>query len=150
VADVQGYFRNVRKEQVKSFSVLGVGAQSNAAGTCTNAGNLSATITAPVAGKVVVNVATSTSFPHTNTVANELDFYWGTTATACSTAGTFLAIPGALPSVSYFCPVSATQMFSIAAGSTTTYFFNSIAAGTDTLAVSGAGFAAVTATFIPN
>ena len=150
VADVQGYFRKVRKEQVKSLSVLGTGSQSSAATTCTNAGGLSTTITAPVAGKVVVNTVTSTYIPHTAGVSNEVDFYWGTSPTACTTSGTFLAIPSTLPAGGYFFPVGATQMFSVAGGSTTTFYFNSIKAGADTVTVSAASYAAMTATFIPD
>jgi len=138
------------KLAAKVFANVTTGAQSNAATTCTNAGNLSSTVTAPVAGKVVLNVVTSTFINHTNGVQNEVDFYWGTSPTACTTAATFLAIPTTLPTGGYFFPVGATQMFSVAAGSTTTFYFNSQRFGTDTIAVSAAGFAAITATFIPD
>ncbi len=83
VADVQGYFRKVRKEQVRSFVVH---ARADVADwikdTCTQYHAI--TITAPVAGRILVRAQAIVSIIHTNGVTEDLRLFIGTTPTDCT------------------------------------------------------------------
>jgi hypothetical protein len=150
IIDVVGYYNKVDKAPVKSVTVFDVGSQQAVGTTCGNFGGLSATITAPVAGKIVAS-ANATMFLTINGGNAEVDFFWGATATACTTGTTFVFLPGALPAGSYFLPVTSGQTFNVAAGSTTSIFFNSRGSygGTSTGSTSSAG-TTLQATFIPD
>jgi hypothetical protein len=118
-----GFYRRVDKSAVKSFSVLDGGAPSSAANPCANYGNLATTITAPVAGKVVVNAVTSTYIGHVNPFNAGLDFS-GNVPNRVHHVCNPPRIPGALLGrlhLSGRCHVA----FRRGGRSTTTFYFNS-------------------------
>jgi hypothetical protein len=122
-------------------------------GVCTNAGGQSITVTAPVAGRVIISGFIQLLAQHTNPNNDELDVFIGLSASDCSSqysGGT--VIPSAMPTANnYFFMQPLHGDFSVAAGSTT-FFLNEKPA-------SGAGFGTgpyahnvsrMTATFVPN
>jgi hypothetical protein len=147
VADVQGYFRNLRTEQVKSFVVTDTGTGASTSGSCTNATGLSATVTAPVAGTIVLNAGATVQVGHTNGATTETDFWWGTSATACTTTAGYVGMTAGAATAVYYHRFAATRSFAVGAGATVTYFLNTQQFGGTGLA---GGTPVLTATFIPN
>jgi len=150
VVDVVGYYRRFDKAVVKSFVITDTGVFGNTATTCTNAGGLSTTVTAPVSGTVVLDVSASHSFSHTAGTADTTNFYFGTTATSCTDPAGFLSLSDTVPSGFYGDKISARRTYGVAAGSTTTFFFNVLGqgdVGNDFISAFGP---IMTATFIPD
>jgi hypothetical protein len=151
VVDVVGFYRRVDTSAVKSFVTLAIGSTSGTADTCANSGGLNATITAPVAGKVVLNATVTVNVIHTTGNTAELDFAWGTSPVDCATGAQFIKLPAAMPSsTEYFFPLADVHVFSVAAGTTTTFFFNStrFVSGGDGMTIRVGS--KMTATFIPD
>jgi hypothetical protein len=139
VVDVLGYFRNTRKEQVRSFTVFGRRDTMTGplvVGTCTEV--LALPITAPVAGRLVAEANIWTNFDHTVGTADRFTFTLSTTSGDC--AGThwgfssYKVIPAPDPTadpINDTLPIS--EIVNVAAG-TTTMFVNVVkleGAGTD-------------------
>jgi hypothetical protein len=86
VADVAGYFRNVVKGQYRSFAEWSV--RSNLLITlpatgCTNTGAAQVTVTAPVAGQIVVEGRAIYAINHMTGTQDHINTFIGTSATDC-------------------------------------------------------------------
>jgi hypothetical protein len=153
VVDVVGYFNKIDKTQVKSSVVLAHKEFTGAAPTanCSNAGDISVTITAPVAGRVLVQGLATVTFSHANGVGDEVDLFVGQTATDCpSTYGQFgiAAVFPPLPNATFIHSLPVFGVYDVTAGAHT-FFLNSIlvAGGCSPCEIRHGG---LTATFMPN
>ena len=151
LADITGYFHKVRKEQVKSTHVVkSTGATTTIGTTCTNYSGGTITVTAPVAGKIVVNANVVLILNHVTGTASQAEISIGTTATSCPAVtgyDVYAYLPSVItPSAGHHVWLRPFKEFSVAAG-TYTYYLNG-------LTYSGSGhvfwFAGLEATFIPN
>jgi hypothetical protein len=154
IIDVVGYFNKVNTAPIKSFTVNSVrsGVSGAVTTTCSNAGGAQVTVVAPVAGKVVVNGLAMYSISHTTGGSTQVNAFLGTTATDCPGvygADAALIVPSQFPTfTSWFYDEHPIKTFPVAAGSTTTFFLNSLqftGPATETIQHSS-----ITATFIPN
>jgi hypothetical protein len=86
VADVQGYFRKVRKEQVKSFSVKSVhfGPLVISNVFCTNYHSVTVTAHPGVAGTVLVRGDVVIRVTHTTGTPSSVGPFWGNFADQCN------------------------------------------------------------------
>jgi hypothetical protein len=152
VVDVVGFYRRVDASLLKSFSVVGLGVQgtANPMHLCENTGGLFVTITAPAAGTVVLNATTTVEISHVTTFLSEVDFFFATSPTACTTSVALLSLPPTAPSGVYYFPAAASHRFSVAAGSTTTFYLGIAIFGGGTVKVSFNNMGAMTAIFIPD
>ena len=123
-----------------------------AVGTCTNATSITVTAPAGVAGTVLVRADTTFELVHTNGTRSEVVPVLATSSTSCSTANSgnlFISLAPALPSDTYYFPISVSATFSLAAGASATYYLN----GDMTQGASGSiefFTFAMDATFVPN
>jgi len=94
-------------------------------GSCVNPGARSVSITAPVAGRVIISGQMVLEFNHATALTDEVDVYIGTaSATDCAQLSGFMTVPSVLPIATYFYSVPLTGDFPVAATSTTTFFLN--------------------------
>ncbi len=154
VADVQGYFRKVRKEQVRSFVVNARSSATTTIGlTCTHYTNGEVTITAPVAGRVLVRADVILRVNHTTGTTDLLGLFIGTSATDCTSPvgyASLYEVPAANPT-NASAPRSTHPVFAVfdVAAGTFTYYLNGImSSGQDAGDVFW--FAGLEATFFPN
>ncbi|MDA8105304.1 MAG: hypothetical protein M0Z71_07945 [Nitrospiraceae bacterium] len=129
VADVVGYFRKVRTEQVKSFSQKAVSSGTTAVGaTCTNYKTITVTAPTGVAGTVLVRADAVFQLNHTNGTADEVvPFLSATSGTECSTSyagNIFLHLPAELPTSTSYLPISLSARFPVSAGAAATFYLN--------------------------
>ena len=150
VADVQGFFRKVRKEQVKSTHAVSRTGETTAIGaTCTNYSGGTITVTAPVAGRIAVRANVDVYLNHVSGTYSLVDVTLGTTATDCAGVWGYdesAHMPAEAPTSVYWQWVHPSKEFSVAAG-TYTYYINGFP-------THGTGhqfwWGALEATFIPN
>ena len=118
VADVVGYF-----ERLPNPAFAKTSAFTAIAATCTNVAGLQTTITAPLAGKIVVRATLSARISHTQGTEDGLRFQIGTTLNDCARNSVFHSVPAALPSASYQFGLPIADSFNVAPG-TYTYYGN--------------------------
>ena len=127
IIDVVGYYRNVNKAQVKSFSVNSVFGAGAITSACTNANGAQLVVVAPVAGKIVARAEGYFLLNHvTGTISIVLGSI-GTTATDCpgGNNSSFIRIEAAWPTAAVtVIPMPISRVLTVAAGSTTTLFLN--------------------------
>ena len=153
VVDVLGYFRSTRKEQVRSFVVTAnSGATTDIAATCTHYAGAEVTITAPVAGRIVVQAESWFRFSHAAGVNDTLLVNIGPTATDCTfSSGSTMAhyVPPEWPTItprSGQVTVPLRREFVVAPG-TYTYYLNATSAPATAFQF---WYAGLTATFHPD
>ena len=117
---------------------------------CSNAGGISVPITAPVAGRVLVQGLATVTIFHTNGVGDEVDLFVGQTATDCppnyGQFGIAAAFP-LVPTATWFYSLPVFGVFDVAAGNYA-FFLNSISpVGCSVCQIRHGG---LTATFMPN
>ncbi len=84
VADVQGYFRKLRTEQVKTTHTTTRTAATTVIGaSCTTYTGGTISVTAPVAGKIAVRAGVEIMLNHVNPTTSWVDVGIGTTPTDC-------------------------------------------------------------------
>jgi hypothetical protein len=162
VADVVGYFAQFPKTSVRSFteSVLSPagGGDLTGGGSCTNSGGTQITVTAPVAGRIVVRGSASLRILHVTGTTDDIWTAIGSTPTECPPTdfGRSLIvtrIPAALPTFNgasgnhLMVQVQPTRAFDVAAGTYTFYLnFVQLNGGGD----DDATYRSLEATFHPN
>ncbi len=150
VADVQGYFRKLRTEQVKpTHTVTRTGATIPLAASCTAYSGGTITVTAPVAGKIAVRANVDIILNHVNVTDSQAYVNIGTAPTDCGFElgyGEDAWLPGAAPGGSYHQWLHPSREFSVTAGTYTYYVTGIIISGTGHTIFPGA----MEATFIPN
>jgi len=149
VADVQGYFRRVSKDQILQHWVTRTSATTVVGTACTNYSGGSITVTAPVAGKITVRANVDIRLNQVNGTFSEVDVGIGTTSTDCSFSfgyAEFAFLPAAAPTGSYHQWLHPSLEIPVAPG-TYTYYLNARALGS-----TGSSFfwGALEATFIAN
>jgi hypothetical protein len=160
VADVLGYFSQFPKASVRSFTIhvtapAGSGTLPGGGG-CSNAGGTSITLTAPVAGRVVVRGKASLRIQHVTGSSDEIWTAVGDSPTDCPSdfghALVVTRIPSALPTFesaggNLMIQAEPVRVFDVAAGEHTFYlnFVQLTGAGND-----DATYRAMEATFHPN
>jgi hypothetical protein len=160
VADVLGYFSQFPKASVRSFTIhvtapAGSGTLPGGGG-CSNAGGTSITLTAPVAGRVVVRGKASLRIQHLMGSSDEIWTAVGDSPTDCPSdfghALVVTRIPSALPTFesaggNLMIQAEPVRVFDVAAGEHTFYlnFAQLTGAGND-----DATYRAMEATFHPN
>lgn len=133
VADVQGYFRNVRREQVKSVHLATryPGAPKALTTTCSNYWAFTATNAVPARIGVRVNVAIQDF--HTQGVSDEADIYIGTTPTDCTLDfgyAEFTFVQDVMPSSAYYAWLHPSYVYFNVAPGTHVYYLNGFRSGT--------------------
>lgn len=149
VVDVLGYFRRLEVERLKSLSYYDGASTETVGTTCGNYGGLSVTVTAPVAGSVVLTAALTLYVDHVGGLPSYFTAKWGTAPTTCSYSAASVTLPSDLPTGTYASGSSATRRFTISSGSTVTYYLNSYdssSGGSIQVLVSSA----LTAVFVPD
>jgi len=130
IGDLQGYYHKFPKDLVKSFVVTRDGSFVFAPiGTsCGNYGAISLSVTAPVAGKVVVEATGDVRINHSNATTSEVDLFIGTSTSDCPGNyghDSFMILASTLPSGASFFSIPVRRVASVLAGSTTTFYLNS-------------------------
>ena len=152
IIDVEGYYNRVDKSPVKSlFATSQSSATTAIAATCTNYAGGSVTITAPVAGRVIVRANTELQWNHTVGTYDQVELFIGTTATDCTAApgfSTYPTVPASAPTGSDDYPwTNPFGVFTVTPG-TKTFFLNGIRqAGSTTVNFYWSGMEAI---FVPN
>jgi hypothetical protein len=157
VADVQGYFRSLRTEQVKSFVRTASGGFAQIGRTCGNWGGVVISFRSAVAGTVVVHGTTVVNFHHVTAEDLSAAIYIGLTGTDCSSPtgeSAFVYLPGNMPqSDLYDFPIPVRRVVHIAAGAPTAFSLNSIFSTPCTASLCPTAYlqgSAIQATFIPD
>ena len=153
VADVLGYFSRFKKEQVKSFVVNSTSSGASYTTSCTNVGS-TVMVIAPVAGQVVVHADVLLHFTRSGSsgISTDYETYIGTSPTSCLNdygAGQepFYEIA---PGTMYYRPIALDHVFSVTAGSVTTFYINGQAFAVQAGDAANVFAASIVATFIPN
>ena len=151
LADVTGYFRSLRKEQVKSISSMVRTGGTTALGTsCTNYSSLVLSMFAPAAGHIHVRANVNLRLNHVNGTNSEVDVVVASLGAVCG--GTygydeFAYLPSSMPTGVNYVWIHPSKSFPAAAGTTYSFFVNAVS-------VSGTGhelyFGALEATFVPD
>jgi hypothetical protein len=148
VGDVVGYF-----ERAQSFSVFTKANTLTTIGaTCTNITGLHTTVTAPVAGRIVVRANLSARINHGQGTADALRFLIGTSPTDCSGDFVFHFVGAALPTELYGFGLPIAASFDVAPG-TYTYYGNAFmetGAETADIANASSNVSTIEATFYPD
>jgi hypothetical protein len=154
IIDVVGYYAKVDKTQIRTFSVsqaTGFGGNvAIPASGCSNYAAANITITAPVAGKVLVRANLGVTLSHTTGSQNDLYANLASTATDCVQAygyRNYWVLSSPEPTGTYYQMIPLSNIFTVAAGANTFYLNAQHTGGTGTHSFQ---FAGVDATFIPN
>jgi hypothetical protein len=99
VADVLGYFRKVRKEQitpsVQTALIDSADVICQGGGCCTHQTGASFAVSAPVAGTIVARAVARIRFDHLNPFSDFVNVYIGSSEADCSGPASYYLVPGA-------------------------------------------------------
>jgi hypothetical protein len=152
VADVQGYFRNIRREQIRSFvKTVETGVSLTIGNTCTNYHQI--TVIAPVAGRVLVRANAIVNISHNAAQTELLYLFIGVSPNDCSLPFGYAAeyqLPAEVPltTTPYRVTLPVFATFDVGPGSVTYYLNGQMASGQD--AQDKFWYAGLEATFFPD